>query len=134
MLHSPPSRETSSTHPGWGADARRVAGRSRVVLPDRYSGRESYAGGHASQGGVSARRRVALPARVTPRYSAAVRRRDRLLPTPLVPRTYDCTRWFQVHVRHTSTTNTLNSSYSAAMRLSSSAVRADPAACLSSSP
>ncbi|AXX34333.1 BclA protein [Actinosynnema pretiosum subsp. pretiosum] len=37
-------------------------------------------------------------------HSDAVLRRGLVEPIPRVPRTYDCTRWFQLHVRQTSTT------------------------------
>jgi hypothetical protein len=65
-------------------------------------------------------------------HSAAVLLRG--FSSPRFPRTYDCTRWFQLHVRQTSTTYTVNSSKRVAIFTSSSAVRAEPVACLSSSP
>lgn len=42
------------------------------------------------------------------------------------PSTYDCTRWFQLHVRQTSTTCTVNSSFVSASRTISSSLRAEP--------
>ena len=50
------------------------------------------------------------------------------------PETYDWTRWFQLQVRHTSTTCTENSSWLTARRRISSVVRADPDTCPSLSP
>lgn len=50
------------------------------------------------------------------------------------PATYDWTRWFQLQVRHTSTTCTENSSAVAASRAISSLLRAEPDTCPSLSP
>src|SRR5690606_41475835 len=66
--------------------------------------------------------------------AAAVLRRDRPPCKPPVPKPYDCTRWFQLHVRHTSTTWTVNSLNVVAILASSLGPLAEPDACLSSSP
>lgn len=73
-------------------------------------------------------RRAAAKSRTSMRrpraaYSATRRRRAERGGRPA---TYDCTRWFQLQVRHTSTTCTENSSAVVSRREISSVVRADP--------
>lgn len=73
----------------------RHARRSRVGLQDR---RQRTPCGAFTSGS----RRPPVLATINS-HSAAVLRRG-WVSTPGVPRTYDCTKWFQLHVRHTSTT------------------------------
>lgn len=92
VLDLPAGTATSGGHLPRGRHARR----SRVGLQDR---RRGNAVGCVYVG--SRLRPVRTP---VGDHSAAVLRRGRRLSTPPVPRTYDCTRWFQLHVRQTSTT------------------------------
>ncbi|SEG85265.1 hypothetical protein SAMN02982929_04557 [Saccharopolyspora kobensis] len=83
-----------------GLGGGRHARRSRVGLQDRRRATpcDAFTSGLRRTG---ARGRESGHDRI---HSAAVLRRERRSFKPPVPRTYDCTRWFQLHVRHTSTT------------------------------
>ena len=135
-LGVPRARDPRSPEPSRWSAGRRVESRGAGKGPGRPRTRGSPLPGGGPhwthrQPGPAWRR---LPPPDPRRYSLAVRAPDRravrVRGEPLAgrgrPSTYDLTRWFQLHVRHTSTTCTANSVKRVASRTSSSALRADP--------